>query len=223
MAMKYVIGVMVLLAVGHASVIYNNLDSATDFFDGVCVPGSDPCFGPLADSFTTPADGNTVLNRVGVLLRDSGTGGGQTTVELLSDDGGKPGSDVLRLGTVNDSELSSSFADFFFSTAFPLVPGTRYWIKLFDSSAPGISTSADWAVCITSCQNALGVPGEFFANGNNTAPCEGFPCVFPNRFGPYQMEVDVTTVTRGSTPELSGFLLLISGLVTTRLLGRRER
>lgn len=202
--------VVILSSVAGAAVIYNNLDAGTDFFDGVCVvPGeSAACFGPLADSFTTTAD-SLRLTSVGVLLRGN-AGSGQITAELLSDDGGKPGADLLELGIIKDGQLTSAYQEFFFPESFGLAADTRYWIKLSDSSAVG-ETSADWGVCIQSCQSDLGVPGEFFANGNKTLPCTGFPCIFPNRFGPYQMEVAVST-GRGATSEPATWLLVGSGL-----------
>lgn len=201
--------------VASATAIYNNLDSPTFFFDGVCTfPGISPaCFGPLADSFSSDPAGD-VLNRVGILLKSNSSGGGQITVELTSDHGGMPGTSLLQLGTVADTQLTSAYTSFFFPARFRLAPSTRYWIELSDSSASGVETSADWAFCLASCQAALGVPGEFFANEGDTA--SGWR-VFPNTFGPYQMEVDAAI-----NPEPASFLLLAGGLLTLGLLASRS-
>lgn len=208
--MKKVLLFFLLLSLpATASVIYDNLAAPTVSFDGVCNPSAvyEKCYGPLADSFSTGRS-PSYLTRVGILLKkDAFAGGdGQTAVGLYSDQGGKPGADVLELGIIKDSELTSVAEDFFFPTTFPLALGTRYWIELIDTSVTD-ETAVDWGWCLASCRTAPGVAGEYFWNRH---------VVWDNSSGPYQMKIEATV-----NPEPASWLLLGSGLLAAYLSLRR--
>jgi|SRR5271166_4116196 len=189
---------LALLCTANAGDIYNNLNSAT--------AGQDPVttFGPLADSFSTGVGGFS-LNQVTVLLNGDNTSLGSIAVYLLSDKSTSPGVVLATFGTLSDSSLTSSLADYTFKLATPygLGASTRYWVEIV-----GSNSSANWAW--SPDQNALGVAGEFFANQNG---------VFQNVDGPYQMELSGSPIPEPSTPMvLASGLLALVGLMRRKLL-----
>jgi hypothetical protein len=86
--------------IARADVLYNNLGGLSN--------GNDPIssFGPLADSFSTLALG-FLFNDLKLLLSGDNTSDGSTSVRLLSDRAGNPGSILDILGTIDDSLLTS--------------------------------------------------------------------------------------------------------------------
>jgi hypothetical protein len=172
----------------HATSLYNNLPAVSDGSDGVS------SFGPLADSFSTGSS-PVVLDSVTLdLLATLPNDGGSIIVTLDGDNSTSPGSTLETIGTINDSSLTSSLADYTLTTDFALSADTRYWIELASADS-----SANWSW--SNDISGTGVAGEFYANQTG---------VFPNSGGPYQMDVEANA---SATPEPSTLLLLGSGLM----------
>ena len=100
-------------------------------------------------------------------------------------------------GTLNDSSLTPSLADYRFNLASPytLAGNTRYWVEFV-----GSGSSAIWSY--SEDQTALGVAGEYCCNHTG---------LHPNVYWPYQMELSGSSVS--SVPEPGSLMLLGSGLL----------
>jgi hypothetical protein len=186
----------------RADTVYNNVGSTSD--------GTDPVTGagPLEDSFTTGASSFS-FGGVTVLLDTTDTTG-TVTASLLSDSSGNPGSLITTLGTVSDSALGSTLADYTFNLSTPdtLAANTTYWIQL--SSDDG--SSAQWSWSLDS--SAPGVSGQSFAN---------IAGEFPSTYGSYQMSVnDPPPAGTVPTPEPGVFSLLAIGLAALVFASRRK-
>ena len=175
------------LSVRGDTIVYSNI--------GAIGTGTDPIssFGPLYDSFSTGSSFGAISSLDLFLGVGTPTDGDTITVGLYADSSTSPGSFLATLGTINDSDLSSTPADISVSlTSNPvLAPGTRYWIQLFTDGS-GIW---QWSDDIS----GVGVSGEYFANMNG---------VFSNSDSPYQMQVALA----GSAPEPSTFAPMLGGL-----------
>lgn len=181
-----------------ATPIYNNLNSANNGTDQLSSDGGP---GPLGDSFSTGSSANS-LTGVTLKLADSTPNDGyNVTVELWSDDPTAPGGAgpnimLTTIGSIDDSALTTSLADYVFTlgTPYALTANTRYWIMAYAGSG-----NAVWAWSYD--QGALGVSGEYFHNSGG---------LFPNTDGPYQMLVSGTANTT-SVPEPAPFVLVALG------------
>lgn len=167
-------------------VLYDNLYSSNDWDDPVL------SYGPLADSFSTGTAGFS-LTDVQLVLSGDLTYGGSLLVSLYSDSSTSPGSDLLDIGSLSDSNLSGTPSVFDFSLTSPdsLAANTRYWIAVSGN------TSAYWESSFD--QTALGVTGEYYSNQSG---------VWSNDLlGPYQMRV---SGDNAPVPEPPSLLLVFS-------------
>ncbi len=184
------IGLCVAVAQADAAVIYDNLSASSSGADGV---SAEIGFGSLYDSFSTGTSGFG-LNQIQVLLGGN-PDAGALQVSLLSDNNIAPGLFLANIGTVSDSQLSSTLAVFTFTLSAPilLAANTRYWVELSDNAST--PTSAVWSWSFDT--SGVGVAGEYFANS-----C----CISANPGnGPYQMSVS------GSVPEPSTWAMMLIG------------
>ena len=189
----------------NAGVLYDNLAQPSGGSDTVSSIGSG--YGPLADSFSTDASGAFLSHETLSLQSNVAhpVSGGNFIVSLLSDAGGatSPGSFLTVLGSMSDSQLSSSLQnyDFALSTPYQLSPNTRYWIQI--SSGSGGDTSAEWSY--SSNASGTGITGEYFANSG------GSYSISDPDYTPYQMAV--FTSAAPVVPEPSAIVLAAIGVV----------
>ena len=147
----------------QATILYDNLSNLSVFQ----FPFS--AFGQVYASFST--GGSAIgLNdvKLALLVADPSDGDAITVALFANSVGNIPGSNLAALGTVQDSDLTTSGytdVDLSFSD-IPLAANTRYWIGL---SSPG---SGIWDAANDS--SGTGIAGEFwsdnvgtFPNGNN--------------------------------------------------------
>lgn len=175
-----------------ATPIYNNLNSASN---GADPTSSDGGIGPLADSFSTGSSGYSLAS-VGLKLLDSTPNDGYTvTVALYSDNATSPDALLYSIGSIDDSALSTSLADYYFNLASPyaLAANTRYWIEV--SSGSGNATWS-WSLDLS----GPGASGEHYYHSGT---------VWPNSGGPYQMLVADAAIT--SVPEPAPLALVALG------------
>jgi len=184
----------------HATTLYNNLAGASGGSDPVTDFIPDNHF--VADSFSTSSSPFLLTSVTLDLLALSPSSGGSFIVTLDSDKPAPPGSvpntlgpgSVLdTIGTIDDSALTTSLADYTLTTDFALSADTRYWIYL---SSPGGVSSAQWSWS-QDISGTTGLTGQYYANPAGVGAS-----------GPYQMDVEGMI-----TPEPSSLLLLGSGLM----------
>nr|WP_315431498.1 choice-of-anchor R domain-containing protein [uncultured Albidiferax sp.] len=189
----------------QASLVYNNLDAAQT--------GSDAVYGtgPLANSFTTDANGGT-LNAIQALLMNLGPDiASDIQVNLLSSSGGAPGSTLAALfNSLSSAGISSAgFAAYSLSLAsgYTLAANTTYWIEIIAADVNAIQWS------YSSDLSGVGVAGEssysaaFGVSPNAQAAADGF--------GPYQMAVEL--------PEPGSLALVGLGLAGVLVVRRRKQ
>jgi hypothetical protein len=196
------LAVLLLLAptggAAHAGVIlYNNLA-------GVTIDGNRINVAGLADSFST---GTSPVNLTDVMVRLFliSPPQGSITVSLLSDNATKPGTPLTPIGTLSDTSISTSLAnyDFPLATSISLAANTRYWIELSSTN----NSNAFWA--FSGDTTGTGVAGQFYAIGSNV--------IANNGNDPFQMEVSATPAV-SAVPEPATFWLL--GASLAGLMGR---
>ena len=170
-----------------------------------------PYYTSVAASFSTLAVGSLMLDNVEVtLLASKPNDGGMLTVGLYADSSTSPGALLDSLGTINDSSLTTSPADYAFPvTPFPLASG-RYWIVISSSNG----SSAAWSM--TDIMTGVGVSSGYFGDpydkyvpNSNTGYGDPFNQVA------FEMQVD------GFTPEPSTILLGAIGLAMLAAYRRR--
>jgi hypothetical protein len=204
-------GVLLFACVANAdSSPFNNLSASSDGADTVVLAA------PLGDSFSTGANpfnltSVTVELETGslqALVPDAiSSPDGSVTMTLLSNAAGTaPGTVLDTIGTLSDSSVTSTLADYTFTLSSPytLAPDTTYWIELtsdngsiifwsysFDTSGPGVGD-----------QYYIDVLG-----------------VEPNWDGPYQMAVNGNSA---QVPEPGMLLMLAAGIGAILLLKSRR-
>ncbi|WP_083748515.1 choice-of-anchor R domain-containing protein [Pelomonas sp. KK5] len=200
------LAVMALVAAtgfsASAANLYDNLGSTQD--------GADPIlsYGPLANSFTTGADGGLLSSIAALLKNDSASIVGDLRVSLHADGAGStPGAELLSVGLLSSSGIATdAFAAYSFalSTPFALAANTTYWVEI-EAASPN---AVEWAW--SGDLSAPGVAGQsnysvlFGANPNSAQ-------------SPYQMAVNVSAV-----PEPASMGLLLAGLVMVGMSIRRR-
>ena len=183
-----------------AASLYDNLGAAQE--------GSDPIlsFGPLANSFTTGADGGVSLAGITALLKNDSTSiVGDLRVSLHADSANGPGAELLSLGVLSSAGVSAdAFGRYSFtpSAPFALAANTTYWVEIEAASPNAVEWA--WSGDLT----APGVAGQ--------STYSSIYGVSPNGLA-YQMAV--TT----AVPEPTSALLLALGLGAVTVLRRRQQ
>lgn len=191
------------LPAAQAAMVYNNLGAATS--------GSDPVYsyGPLANSFTTGADGGT-LKGVQTLLVNLGPDVvGTLQVNLLANNGAAPGSTLLSLGSLSTADIASSgFQAYSFAptSAFDLAANTTYWVEILAANVNAIQWAFASDLSFPGVAGASSYSAAFGVSPNASAALDGF--------GPYQMAVEV--------PEPGSLALVGLGLITVVFSRRRS-
>ncbi len=194
-------------SMGATTILYSNLASPNSAsFSAVSSTSW------AANSFST--DSNS-YNLADVILSLEGVSTtGTLTVSLYSSSSGKPGTDLMTLGTIADSALStSSFTQQTVSgNNFSLSPSTMYYIVLSGSTAG--SPDADWER--ENGSTGTGVAGQSFGLSADSGT-SWTTHVVNSDFQPYVMQVDAGS----GTPEPSTLLGALGGLAA--ILGLRLR
>jgi len=206
-----------ILGLGSALVLCLSLQASTILYDNTAAfpDGSDPIavIGPLYDSFSTGANSGA-LSDAEFLLSGDPTSNGSISVDLFADSGGPSvGSLIVKLGTINDSQLSGSPGIITLNLlATPqLAANTRYWIGL-----TGPNSSALWSWSLDT--SGVGVASEFFTNAGNINA--GIPS-FASDQGAYQMEIALgSPIPEPASLFLTGVALLTCGTVLRRRVSR---
>ena len=183
----------------HATTIYTNLASSQD--------GADPLFGvgPLAQSFTTDANGGGLMSVELLLTSGSAAFAGTLNVNLLADSSTAPGAVVISLGSIDNASISTVDAEVYSFApvaGISLSPNTTYWVEIDESTPNAIEWSYSYDL------TALGVAGQSASSGE-------FGVNPASSYGAYQMQVDV--------PEPVTATVLLSGLLGLAGLRRRRR
>ena len=203
LTLALVAGLMVLSLTAQADILYNDLGSTTFTGDPV------QSFGPSYNSFSTGASAFS-LTDVMLRLDKTSDSSGSISVGLYADSGNNPGGALVSIGTLMDSSLTNSQAnyDLTLTTPYTLAANTRYWIGLTGNNN-GSSAEWDW----TMDQSGTGVAGEFHSSKTLGTFANGWP---------YQMEVSGRASQLNPVPEPSSVILLITMLGScTFLAGRR--
>lgn len=186
----------------HAGLIYDNLGSTQ--------AGADPVqsYGPLANSFNTGSNAGLLAGITALLKSGSDQLIGNVQVKLLADNGMTPGNELVSLGSLLSSSVSTAaFASYSFMpvTAFNLAANTTYWVQI--KAAQPVDIEWSWSTDLT----ALGVSGQ--------ASYSKELGVLPNASaGPYQMSVSIAAV-----PEPTSAALVLVGAALIGGAARRSR
>jgi hypothetical protein len=183
----------------RADVVFNNVTAFSDISDDVFGDG------PLGQSFNAGNGG--LLHDIALVLTSSTSlnPNGTFQVTLLADNGTSPGAQIVSLGSVANSAVSTSG-----STTIDLAPvsstfltaNTTYWVQLSELGPNGI----EWLG--SDDLSGVGVADSSFYDAN-------FGVNPASAFGAFQMAVDV--------PEPGTVALFMSGLLGLTLLRRRAQ
>jgi hypothetical protein len=203
--MKRLLGIVICLpaflglATASPITLFDSIDGSANFVLNpiVKVTGSTPYTGLYA-SFSTsssPFD----LQSVELALADKvAAGTGSFTVNLIADSSNTPTGGLLDvIATEPDTFLTTSLADYTFSTNYQLAANTRYWIEVL--ADPTNSSVAGWE--LTQTLTGPEVSTEYWATNH--------PAVNPNSTAAFAFEMDLSGV---NTPEPSTMLLGLIGL-----------
>jgi hypothetical protein len=173
---------------------------------------------PAYQSFSTGSQAVTLsgLDLVGWV--GSLTDGGSMSIALYASNSTAPAATPLDvLGTYADSSLTTYLNGFSVPVAgldIQLAADTRYWIGIYDSSAPGYSSSFDWGERFDN-SDTVGATGQYTGIYGQVVPD---PYSFFDAsndttyyFGPMDMAVS-GVITGGSVPEPATLGLLGLGL-----------
>ena len=175
--------------------------AGTILFDntGATGGGADPISaGEIYASFSTGSNSGVLGSLELILVASNPNDEGTISVGLYADNSTTPGSEIVSLGTIADSSLSTTPGLFpvTLSSNPTLSSNTRYWI--------GLSTSGTGKWEWSSNLSGTGVSGEYFYNYNLETlsnSSQGFA---------YQMQV---VMDPSSVPEPSTLLSGASGLI----------
>jgi hypothetical protein len=204
------VGVLLFACAANAdSSPFNNLSASSDGADPVSLAA------PVGDSFST---GSTPFSLTSVTV-ELQTGSlqalvanafsspdGSVTMTLLSNAAGPtPGAVLDTIGTLSDSSVTSSLADYTFTLATPytLAANTTYWIELSSSNGSSIFWSYSFDT------SGPGVGDQYYID---------ILGVEPNWDGPYQMAVN----SNAAVPEPGMLLMLAAGIGVILLLKSRQ-
>ena len=187
----------------HAGLVYNNLGAAPSGSDAVYG------YGPLANSFTTGADGGTLKGVQALLVNLGPDVVGNIQVNLLASNGAAPGSTLLSLGSLSSADIASSgFQAYRFAptSAFNLAANTTYWLEILAADINAIQWAFASDLAFTGVAGESSYSAAFGVSPNASAALDGF--------GPYQMAVEV--------PEPGSLALVSLGLIAVVFMRRRS-
>ncbi len=220
------VGYLAFCATANASVsLFGSLTGTPE--DAVPVSpasGGDPAY----QSFSTGSQAVTLsgLDLIGWV--GSLTDGGSMSIALYASNSTAPAATPLDiLGTYADSSLTTYLNGFSVPVSgldIQLAADTRYWIGIYDSSAPGYSSSFDWGERFNN-SDTVGATGQYTVVYGQVVPD---PYSFFDAsngmtydFGP--MDMAITGVVTGSVPEPATLGLLGLGLAGVAFSLRKRR
>jgi hypothetical protein len=164
----------------------------------------------VAQSFTV-GDVSQTLASVTLRLQNQSAADETVTVNLFSNNSGKPGSSLLTFGSVTVPVNFFSFTDFMLSapSVFTLQANTTYWLEAETSNG------VYWSMTGSTASTGPGTLPSFPAEALSPPPWGLFS------FGRLQMEVDGAEVT--ATPEPASLTLLGTGAAGMVSYGWRRR
>jgi hypothetical protein len=197
------------LGVARGDVIVGDLDQTTNGADVIPIE-----YEMIAESFITPGGSPITLSQITLPLSDGTDVVGNFDISLYDNTGvnGTPGSVLADVsGDTPITELSANISNFTVSpnATVTLQPDTTYYVVL---SADANITNLSWAWTLSTTYSGSGTLSDYsqFNSGNWNGPND-------ISFGPYQMEVDGTSVPE---PAWAGGL---AGVAALGVVGRRKR
>jgi hypothetical protein len=198
-------------SLAHASpiTVFDSLPG-DNFYTGYTIANS-PYYTSVAASFSILSTDSLMLDDVEVtLLASNPKDGGMLNVGLYSDSSTSPNTLLDSLGTINDSSLTTSPAEYAIPvTPFSLASG-RYWIVI--SSSDG--SSAAWGM--TDIMTGAGVSSGYFGD-----PYDGYVLNSNTGYGAPFNQVAFEMQVDGLTPEPSTILFGAIGLAMLAAYRRR--